>query len=119
MDRFLEVSRALKASNIDQLLITTMVNASKSGQVIKGESLAQIARGSGHNIQNLLIRARNQGAAPREIAAGGRAAAVAYIFIETAKLNGVDPQTWLADTIARIPDYKITKVQHILPWKAK
>lgn len=25
-------------------------------------------------------------------------------------------QTWLADTIARIPDYKITKVQELLPW---
>ena len=29
-------------------------------------------------------------------------------MIETAKLNGVDPQAWLADTLARIPDYKIT-----------
>jgi len=48
--------------------------------------------------------------------AGGRAAAVAYTLIETAKLNGVDPHTWLADTIARIPDYKITKVQDLMPW---
>ncbi|MEM1364046.1 MAG: IS66 family transposase [Pseudomonadota bacterium] len=48
--------------------------------------------------------------------AGGRAAAVAYTLIETAKLNRVDPQTWLADTIARIPDYKITKVQELMPW---
>ncbi|WP_413785671.1 transposase domain-containing protein [Cognatiyoonia sp. IB215182] len=28
----------------------------------------------------------------------------------------VDPQTWLADTIARIPGYKITKVQELFPW---
>ena len=49
--------------------------------------------------------------------AGGRAAAVAYTLIETAKLNGVDPQTWLADTIASIPDYKITRVNDLLPWK--
>lgn len=48
--------------------------------------------------------------------AGGRAAAVAYTLIETAKLNGVDPQTWLADTIAGIPDYKITRVNDLLPW---
>ena len=46
----------------------------------------------------------------------GRAAAVAYTVIETAILNGVDPQTWRADTIARIPDDKITKVQNLLPW---
>lgn len=48
--------------------------------------------------------------------AGGRAAAVAYTLIETAKLNGVDPQTWIADTIARIPDYKITRVDELMPW---
>ncbi len=48
--------------------------------------------------------------------AGGKAAAIAYTLIETAKLNGVDPQAWLADTLACIPDYKITKVDHLLPW---
>lgn len=36
----------------------------------------------------------------------GRAAAIAHTLIETAKLNGIDPQAWLADTLARIPDYK-------------
>ena len=44
------------------------------------------------------------------------AAAVAYSLIETAKLNRVDPQTWLADTIARISDCKITRVNDLLPW---
>lgn len=48
--------------------------------------------------------------------AGGRAAAVASPLIETAKLNDLDPQTWLADTIAGIPDYKITRVNDLLPW---
>ena len=47
---------------------------------------------------------------------GGKAAAIAYTLIETAKLNGVDPQAWLADTLARIPDYKITRVDDLLPW---
>ena len=47
---------------------------------------------------------------------GGRAAAIAYTLIETAKLNRVDPQAWLADTLARIPDYKITRVDDLLPW---
>lgn len=49
---------------------------------------------------------------------GGKAAEIAYTLIETAKLNGVDPQKWLADTLARIPDYKITKVNDLLPWNA-
>jgi hypothetical protein len=48
--------------------------------------------------------------------AGGKAAAIAYTRIETAKLNVVDPHTWLADTLARIPDYKINKVDDLLPW---
>ncbi len=46
--------------------------------------------------------------------AGGKAAAIAYTLIETAKLNAVDPLAWLADTLARIPDYKITKVDDLL-----
>jgi hypothetical protein len=48
--------------------------------------------------------------------AGGKTAAIAYTLIETAKLNAVDPHAWLADTLARIPDYKITKVDDLLPW---
>jgi transposase len=48
--------------------------------------------------------------------AGGKAAAIAYTLIETAKLNGVDPHAWLADILARTPDYKITKVDDLLPW---
>ena len=51
--------------------------------------------------------------------AGGKAAAIAYTLTETAKLNGVDLQAWLADTIARTPDYKITKVDDLLPWPWK
>ncbi|SFQ67867.1 Transposase [Roseivivax halotolerans] len=47
---------------------------------------------------------------------GGRSAAIAYTPIETAKLNGVDPQGWLVDTLACIPDYKITRVDDLLPW---
>ena len=47
--------------------------------------------------------------------AGGNAAAIAYTLLETAKLNDVDPQAWLTDTIARIPDYRITKFDELLP----
>lgn len=49
--------------------------------------------------------------------AGRKAAAIAYTLIETAKLNAVDPNAWLADTLARIPDYKINKVEDLLPWR--
>ncbi len=49
--------------------------------------------------------------------AGGKAAAIANTVIETAKLNTVDPHAWLADTLASIPDYKITKVDDLMPWR--
>ena len=49
--------------------------------------------------------------------AGGKAAAIVYTLIETAKINTVEPHAWLADTLARIPDYKITKVDDLLPWR--
>ena len=50
---------------------------------------------------------------------GGKSAAIAYTLIETAKLNGVDPQAWLADTLARIPDHKINRIDDLLPWNAR
>ncbi len=50
---------------------------------------------------------------------GGKAAAIAYTLIETAKINGVDPQAWLADTLARIPDHKINRIDNLLPWNAR
>ena len=42
-----------------------------------------------------------------------------HTLIETAKLNGVDPQAWLADTLARIPDHKINRIDELLPWNAR
>ena len=50
---------------------------------------------------------------------GGKSAVIAYTLIETAKLNGVDPQAWLTDTLARIPDHKINRIDDLLPWKAR
>jgi hypothetical protein len=46
-----------------------------------------------------------------------KAVAVAYTLIETAKLNGVDPQAWLTDTLARIADHKINRINQLLPWR--
>ena len=48
---------------------------------------------------------------------GGKSAAIAMTLIETAKLNGVDPQAWVA-AIARIPDHKINRIDDLLPWSA-
>jgi transposase len=48
---------------------------------------------------------------------GGKSAAIAYTLIETAKLNGVDPQAWLTDVLSRIADHKITKLDELMPWR--
>jgi transposase len=48
---------------------------------------------------------------------GGRRAAAIYTLIATAKLNDIDPQAWLADVLARLPDHSDKRIQEILPWK--
>jgi hypothetical protein len=50
---------------------------------------------------------------------GAERAALMYTLIQTAKLNNVDPQAWLADVLARIADHPINRVDELLPWKWK
>ena len=47
---------------------------------------------------------------------GGRRAAAMYTLIETAKLNDIDPQTWLADVLARLHDHAAKRINELLPW---
>ena len=47
----------------------------------------------------------------------GKSAAIAYTLIETAKLNGVDPQVWLSNVLGRIADHKINRIDELLPWR--
>jgi transposase len=47
---------------------------------------------------------------------GGRRAAAIYTLIETCKLNDVDPQAWLADVLARLPDHPAKRIDELLPW---
>ena len=48
--------------------------------------------------------------------AGGERAAAIYSLIGTAKLNGHDPQAYLADILARIADHPINRIDELLPW---
>jgi hypothetical protein len=41
---------------------------------------------------------------------GGERAAAMFTLIETAKLNNVDPQAWLADVLRRIADHPASKL---------
>ena len=47
---------------------------------------------------------------------GGERAAFIYTLIGTAKLNNIDPQAWLADTLARINDIPQSRLHELLPW---
>jgi transposase len=47
---------------------------------------------------------------------GAETLARAMTVIETAKLNGLDPQAYLADILDRIHDHKINRLDELLPW---
>ena len=42
--------------------------------------------------------------------------AIAFTLIETAKLNGVDPQAWLTWVLERVADHKINRLDELMPW---
>ena len=42
-----------------------------------------------------------------------------YTIIETCKMNGVDPEAYLADVLARIADHSIHRIDELLPWRWK
>ena len=44
------------------------------------------------------------------------AAAPIYALIESAKLNGLNPQHYLADVLARIADHPARRIAELLPW---
>jgi transposase len=48
--------------------------------------------------------------------AGGRRAAAIYSLIESAKLNGLNPQLYLADVLIRIADHPARRITDLLPW---
>jgi hypothetical protein len=48
--------------------------------------------------------------------AGGERAAAIYTLVETAKLNGLDPEAYLRDILGRIADHPINRIAELLPW---
>src|SRR5437588_11615994 len=48
--------------------------------------------------------------------AGGRRAAAIYSLIESAKLNGLNPQHYLTDVLVRIADHPARRIAELLPW---
>ena len=40
----------------------------------------------------------------------------AYTLIETAKMNKVDPEAWLTWVLTHVADYKINRIDELMPW---
>ncbi|TIL63629.1 MAG: IS66 family transposase, partial [Mesorhizobium sp.] len=47
---------------------------------------------------------------------GGERAAVFYTLIQTCKLNGINPEAYLADLIGRVSDHPANRIDELLPW---
>jgi transposase len=50
---------------------------------------------------------------------GGKRAASAFTLIETAKINGLNPEVYLRDIIGRVADHPINRIGDLLPWNMK
>jgi transposase len=47
---------------------------------------------------------------------GGIRAAAMHTLIESARMNGLDPEAYLRDVLARIADHPINRIGELLPW---
>ena len=47
---------------------------------------------------------------------GGERAALINTIIQTARLNGLDPEGYLRDVVGRIADHPINRIDELLPW---
>lgn len=51
--------------------------------------------------------------------AGGERAAAIYSIIQTAKLNNINPEAYLRDTLTRIANgHPINRINELMPWAA-
>lgn len=47
---------------------------------------------------------------------GGERAACLYSLLGSAKLNGLDPESYLREVLNRIADHPISRISKLLPW---
>jgi transposase len=47
---------------------------------------------------------------------GGERAAAIYSLVGTAKLNDIDPETYLREVLSRIADHPVNRIEELLPW---
>ena len=45
--------------------------------------------------------------------------AIVYTLIVSCKMNDIDPQAWMDDVLARMPDITVSCLTELLPWNWK
>ncbi len=50
---------------------------------------------------------------------GGHRAAAMYTLLNTAKLNGINPERYLHYVLERINNHKINQIDQLLPWNVQ
>ena len=87
----------------------------------KDDDLLRALAASGENSAAIAARLKRTAAGickrATSLNKGGERAAVIYTLIESAKLNGLDPEAYLADVIDRMAKgHSINRIDELLPW---
>lgn len=101
-------SELAKAARYSLVRWTALSRYVDDGRIEIDNSAAERAiRGIALGRSNYLFMGSNE---------GGHRAASLYSLVETAKLNGLDPQTYLREVLERIAEHPINRIDELLPW---
>ena len=59
------------------------------------------------------------GLQPTGLTRGGQRAAALYSLIESAKLDGLNPQLYITDLLTRIGNHPARRIAELLPWNSR
>ncbi|WP_260687615.1 transposase domain-containing protein, partial [Rhizobium laguerreae] len=104
-----------KPSKTDLSLVLRRAEQTPFGRNMDAsDNVSRLHRRHGQNERGIAVGRRNWLFAGADT--GAETLARAMTIIETAKMNGLDPQAYLADVLDRIHDHKINRLDELLPW---